>query len=882
MLKITQLTVNHLAEAVGLDEAPRFSWRIAADGRNFVQKKYRLRITSGGVTRYDSGWTESDRSINVPADGFEMSPATAYQAQVEVMGPDGEVSEPSAPLPFVSGLMNIPWSAKYVTAEVPPCPELSKGTCVRGSFTVRGEVKEAYLFTSGLGIYVPYLNGQRAGADLLAPGWTSYNRHALYQTNDVTSLLRQGENAIGAMLGAGWYKGLMGFLSLRNNYGDRTAFLCQLLIRYEDGREQTVISDGSWVGGDSPVTFAEIYDGEHYDARLLHKDWCMPGAAPADWHSVDIVDADFSVLESQPGCRIRRMNTLPAQRLIVTPEGDRVIDFGQVLTGWPEFKVRGSAGRTCVLKCFETLDAAGNVYTANLRSAKQELRYTCATDSEESFHPEFTFYGFRFIHLADWPEDATADDFSAWVVHSDMQRIGSFTCDLPLVNRLHENILWSQRGNFLDVPTDCPQRNERMGWTGDAQIFCRTASYLMDVYAFYRKWLKDVRADQTPEGGVSHVVPDIITGKPEAANDWLLGQGTHSAAGWADAIVICPWMLYMAYGDKQILEENYGAMRAWINFMRDHAEDYIWNYKLQFGDWVALDAEEGSYFGATPNDLTCTAYFAFSTNLFAGIAGILGRREDAAEYAALHARIVDKFQRTFFTEDGDMTAQTQTAHILALYCDLAPERHLRKTELALRRLLEAEGGHLVTGFMGTTFITTCLMHSGWIEEGYELLLKEDFPSWLYQVKAGATTIWEHWDGMRPDGSMWSPDMNSFNHYAYGSIGESLYRDVVGIRPVAYDPGFHHIDLEPKPSRRMGHASGSVNTPYGEAALRWQIEGGDVVMNVRVPANATAELVLRDAAEILEADGLQFVRRVAGTQVANFGSGDYAIRYRKLD
>ena len=395
MLKITQLTVNHLTEAVGLDEAPRFSWRIAADSRDFVQRKYRLRIASDGEARYDSGWVETDRSINVPAEGFEMAPATAYQAQVEVMGPDGEASEPSAPLRFVSGLMGTPWRARYVTAEVPPCPELSKGTCVRGSFTVDGEVKEAYLFTSGMGIYVPYLNGQRAGADLLAPGWTSYHRHALYQTNDVTALLRPGENAFGAMLGAGWYKGLMGFLSHRNNYGTQTAFLCQLLIRYADGREQTVASDEGWIGGDSPVTFAEIYDGEHYDARRVREGWCEPGAALADWHPVGIVDADYAVLESQPGCRVRRMNTLPAQRLIVTPEGDRVIDFGQVLTGWPEFKLRGEAGHTYVLKCFETLDPAGNVYTANLRTAKQELIYTCADGAEVTFHPEFTFYGFR-------------------------------------------------------------------------------------------------------------------------------------------------------------------------------------------------------------------------------------------------------------------------------------------------------------------------------------------------------------------------------------------------------------------------------------------------------------------------------------------------------
>ena len=859
MLKIARLTVNHFTEAIGLDEAPCFSWVLESDARGARQTAYRLQIaTDDGFENplFDSGEIRSGESQNAAVRAFAPTPLCAYLARVRVWA-EGMDSDWSRPVRFVTGLMDLGWVAKYVTAELLACPETSKGTLVRGGFEVRGEVRAAWLCASAMGIYVAYLNGERVGNDQLAPGWTSYHRHALYQTYDVKSLLRQGKNALGAMLGAGWYKGQMGFLLNRNNYGDRTAFLAQLVIDYADGRRQIVASDERWVGADGPVTFAEIYHGEHYDARLEQEDWCLPGTDLSGWHPVDIVKGDTGVLKAQPGCRVRCAQILPAIRLLTTPRGERVVDFGQNLTGWPEFKLRGRAGKTCSLKCFETLDAQGNVYTANLRTAKQELRYTCKDDRAVRFHPEFTFYGFRYVQLLEWPDDATAEDFSAWVVHSDMPSTGEFECGAPLVNRLVHNALWSMKDNFLDVPTDCPQRDERCGWTGDAQIFCRTATYLMDVYPFFRKWLEDVRADQTPEGGVSHVVPDIITPFAGAQTDWLLSQGTHSAAAWADAIVICPWTLYLAYGDAQILEENYDAMRRWIEFMRAHAVDGIWNYRLQFGDWVALDAEPGSYFGATPNDLTCTAYYAYSTGLFARIARILGRDADAAEYGALYDGIVEKFQNTFFTPEGDMTAQTQTAHILALHFHLAPPEHRACTARALLRLLEKENGHLVTGFMGTPFFTHALADNGYTEAAFDLLLKEDFPSWLFQVKMGATTIWEHWDGMRPDGTMWSPDMNSFNHYAYGSVCAWLYKSVLGIDADPEAPGYRHILLRPRPDRRLGYARGAVDTPFGRVETAWRYTDEGLALGVSVPVNATAALTLEGVGDVLRSDGADF-------------------------
>ncbi len=551
-----------------------------------------------------------------------------------------------------------------------------------------------------------------------------------------------------------------------------------------------------------------------------------------------------------------------------------MIDFGQNVSGWVRFRVKGKPGDRVVLNHFEVLDAAGNVYTKNLRSAKQTVTYTLRGGNEEIFRPHFTFQGFRYVRAAEYPGEVLPENFEAVAVHSELEPTGSFECSNPDLNRLQHNITWSMKDNFVDVPTDCPQRNERMGWTGDAQIFCRTASFLADTELFFRKWLRDVAADQTPEGGVPHVVPDIVSGKEK--DDWLLSQGTHSAAAWADVAVILPWTLYLTYGDTDVLREQFGSMKKWIDFMHSHANGFIWNYKLQFGDWVALDAEEGSYFGATPNDLTCTAYNAYSTGLFAKICGILGRKEDCETYTALYREIVAGFQKTFFRADGSMTARTQTAHILALYFHLAPESFVPKTVETLLELLKEHDGHLVTGFVGTPYFCHALSQNGHVREAYELLLKEDFPSWLYQVKCGATTVWEHWDGIRPDGSMWSPDMNSFNHYAYGAVGEWLYRVCAGIEADPGKPGFERILFQPHPTRRLDFAEGSYESVYGNVSCAWKRQGDEVTVSFSVPVNTSAEIIPYGCAEILEADGLEFRKTEKGLR-AEAGSGKYTIR-----
>lgn len=931
MLRAVKIRMEYLEHPVGLGGLPWFGWVLESDRKNVVQKAYRLQIAEDSQFErliYDSGVVESRESVHVevPAyggaaaagedagsregrgeqeaagvrgSGVKLRSCTEYFVRVRVS--DGVEESPySETASFVTGILERDqWQAAFITAEKEADSGKSGSTCLRKQIRIDGRVSYACVCATAFGLYRFFINGEKVGEDEMAPGWTSYHKHLCYQTYDVTNLLKEGENRLDAMLGAGWYKGKMGFLLLRNNYGTRTAFLMQLTVRYEDGREEVFVTDESWQGRPGPVTFSEIYDGECYDARLEREVWpggadgcgidtgtdgkgavCKTGAGSRGWSPAEAIALPGEALTAQAGCKVQKMECRQAEEVLVTPKGETVIDFGQNLTGWVHFRVQADEGSEIVLKCFETLDADGNVYTANLRSARQEIHYICKGGETEEYHPHFTYMGFRYVQVLAWPGVPKRENFSAYVLYSRMEQTGTFRCSHPLVNRLQENILWGLKGNFLDIPTDCPQRDERVGWTGDAQIFCRTACYLMNTYTFFRKWLKDVAADQTPEGGVPHVVPDIISGKEK--DDWLLSQGTHSAAAWADVAVINPWTMYLVFGDKTILEEQYESMKKWIGFMKDHSVDYIWNYKLQFGDWVALDAEEGSYFGATPNDLTCTAYFAYSTGLFAKIADILGRTADAAEYGALYEKIAEKFRKTFFTDDGVMTAQTQTAHIVALYFNLVPEAYRERVGKRLVELLEKEEGHLVTGFVGTPYFCHALSRSGYVKEAYELLLKEDFPSWLYQVKMGATTVWEHWDGLKPDGTMWSPDMNSFNHYAYGAVGDWLYRVVLGMETDEREPGYRHSIISPQTGDAFDFAEGACESMYGMLKVRWEKGEGDKDVRrllITVPHNTTAEIRLEKGACQVRSEGLEFASE-DGIFIVRCGSGQWEVSYRR--
>lgn len=919
MIRTGKIWMDGLLSPQGTETMPRLTWILESDGRNVCQTAYQVQLSTDKTFQFplfDTGKTRSGESAHAALPFFDLKLCTTYYLRVRVWT-ETEESPWSEPAEFLTGMTDRNWQAGFITAETEEDWSNSGGTYLRKTWTAEKKIKEAVINATALGLYHLFINGKAVNTEQFMPGWTTYEKHLCYQTWDVTGLLQEGENVIGAHLGAGWYKGMMGFIHERCTYGKRTALLLQMTVRYQDGSEETVLTDESWLGCSSPVTFSEIYDGERYDARLEQPGWNAPGFTPiaggergkcgsgplrdrtetpytdeekaeqrlfaqrhipADtlWRPVSSVPFPMDALTPQPGCRVGIETVLPVQDILHTPKGETVLDFGQNLTGHVRFTVRGKAGALAHLRCFETLDAAGNAYFDNLRGALAEIRYICRDDRSAVYDELFSFQGFRYALIESWPEEVRAENFGACVIHSDMPQTGFFTCSHPLINQLQHNIEWSLRDNFLDIPTDCPQRDERMGWTGDAQIFCRTAAYLRNVLPFFRKWLRDVAVDQQAcGGGVPHMVPNQL--QYFQIGDWLLSQGTHSAAAWADVAVVLPWTLYLTYGDRTILAEQFDSMKSWIDFMRAHAVDYIWNYKLQFGDWVALDAEEGSYLGATPNDLTCTAWFAYSTGLFIKACRALGKEETAEAYQELYERIVDKFRRTFLDENGVMTVQTQTAHIVALYFRLVPEKGIAGTMEGLRRLLKKENGHLVTGFVGTPYFCHALSENGGKKEAYDLLLKEDFPSWLYQVRAGATTVWEHWDGLKPDGSMWSPDMNSFNHYAYGAVGEWLYRVAAGLEIDERAPGYRHTVFSPLTGGGLTYAEGRYESVYGTVASSWKRDGNRISLNITVPVNASGSVVLEREAEEPESE-LTFVRNDQGRWQAEAGSGTWSVSY----
>ena len=890
MLKIKKVTVEYTENPVGIAKSPRFSWMIDSDRENVVQRSYEIQISTDSEFRkiVFSKNEDSDASLHHKYPEFNMKSVMKYYWRVRVRDNYGETSEFSEAATFVTAFLKTQeWQAEFITAETEDDADNSKGTCVSNTFQVKKEIEAAYVCCTALGLYQLYINGRKVGTDEMTPGWTSYEKHLLYQMYEVTEYIdpTKAEQCIGALLGAGFYKGKMGFLELRNNYGTGTAFLGQLMLCYRDGTTEIVKTDEDWIGADAPILFSEIYDGEIYDARKEIPDWCSvpqqeDAAAKELWRKVEKIPYEKAALYAQSGCKPAEMEKVPPKRIFKTPQGDLVVDFGQNMAGWIHVRVHGAAaGEKVEFACFETLDRDGNVYLDNLRGAKETIVYYCKGAETEEYHPHFTYQGFRYAKVVSYPGELKMEDVTAYAVYSNMELTGSFSSSNADLNQLWSNITWGLRSNFLDVPTDCPQRNERVGWTGDAQIFCRTASYIMNTYLFFEKWLIDVKADQTKEGGVPHVVPDIITPGVEKVDDWLLSQGTHSAAAWADVAVLNPWNLYLTFGDKQILIDQYESMKAWIRFMEKHSDGIIWNYKLQFGDWVALDAQEGSYYGATPNDLTCTAYYAYSTGIFAKIAGILGKAEDASYFENLEKQIKEGFAEHFFDpETKGMKVQTQTAHIIALYFDLTPDAYKKKTVEELLTLLEKENGHLVTGFVGTPYFTHALSQNGHLKEAYELLLKDDFPSWLYQVKQGATTVWEHWDGMKPDGTMWSPDMNSFNHYAYGAIGEWMYRVIAGIEIDEKSPGYKHVIFYPRPGGNLTKAGGQYESAYGTVGCEWQLEKDLLTVTCSVPVNTTAELRMDHVECVVSSGDVKYVI-TDGTYTAETGSGHYTWKFR---
>lgn len=689
---------------------------------------------------------------------------------------------------------------------------LRGGTVYLKNFRCAAKAEKAILKISALGVYEAKLNGERVGDFILAPGWTSYLNRLQVQSYDVTDMLKT-ENSLEVTVGQGWRaiankRDGSDFLGYRD-----TALIAELTIVYADGTAESIVTDSSWTARESKLRYTNIYDGDIYDATF------KAGSAR---HCI-CVDLEKDMLIPQEGEKIVEHERMPALQIIKTPAGETVIDFGQNMTGYVEFSIKGTPGAQATISHGETLDCDGNFYNANYRSARAQIKFTC--DGEEhTYKSALTFFGFRYIRLENWPDEIKKENFTAVVVHSDIRRTGYFECSDEAVNRLFKNIIWGQKGNFLDVPTDCPQRDERLGWTGDAQVFVRTASLNFDVERFFKKWLRDLAADQGRDGCVPHVIPNI--------SDDMGGS-----SAWSDAAVICPWEIYRTYGDKAVLEEQFDSMKAWIDWMRERSENGRRSGGSHFGDWLGLDSPEGSYKGATPADLIATAYYKYSTELFIKAAHALGR--DVAKYENIPAEAAKAFRQEYM-ENGRVKNATQTACVLALYFDITDDRAATATQL---NELVKRAGHLETGFVGTPYLLHALSDNGYAETAYDLLLRREYPSWLYPISKGATTVWEHWDGIKPDGTMWSTDMNSFNHYAYGAVADWMYGAAAGINSDPDRPGFEHIIFRPVTDRRLDFVKASIDTRRGTVASEWRRENGRIKYIFTVPEGCCASVII---------------------------------------
>ncbi len=865
-MQIQQLKTNRIVNPLGFTLGhPRFSY-VVTDTEAKTQTAAQLQVALDEAFHtlvFDSGPSEDIDSLSFEWQG-ELQACTRYYWRVTVWADNGETAT-SEPAWFETAKLDEPWIGEWIS------PELEKHIhpVLFRDFELTDEVASARVYICGLGVYEMEINGVKAGDEYLAPLYNAYHKWLQYQTYDVTSMLHAGSNRIDIALGNGWYKGRFGFDGgVENIYGDEFALLAELVVNYADGSTQVIGTDAAWKARKGRVMDSNIYDGETYDATFAEK----------TVYPVKAAELGYERLTARMSLPVVIKERLKPVAILTTPAGETVIDLGQNMVGWLEFRTAAPAGSVIKLQYGEVLQQ-GNFYRDNLRTAKAEYRYT-ADGGEATVRPYFTFYGFRYVKVEGWHGELSLDDFTGCVVYSDLETTGHFETNHPLVNRLFQNAMWGQKGNFLDTPTDCPQRDERMGWTGDAQVFSGTACFNMDTYAFFSKYGYDLYQEQSELGGmVPMVVPAGVV------------QGGGSSA-WGDAATIIPWNAYLHSGDKAILEQQFDSMRGWVDYIRKADEEAggsrLWSSGFHFGDWLALDGSDpNSPMGGTDTLLIASAYYVYSAEIVAKAAKALGRKEQEREYAQLAEEVRKAVKKEFFTANGRLASDTQTGYAVALFMNLVPDEFRSRIAEDLRLRMRKDNMHLRTGFVGTPYLNRVLSAEGSNDIAYTLLLNDDYPSWLYAVKLDATTIWERWNSILPDGSISEAGMNSLNHYAYGAISEWMYRHVAGINPVEERPGFRHTLLAPQPDMRLKWAKASVNTAAGRIESGWSIDEaeGRLSYSFTVPFDATATVKLPDALleEVLvngvSAAAEDVEARQEGDAVRlELSAGSYAVQY----
>lgn len=895
-MKITGLKTNYQENPLGIAlENIALTWAYE-DAKGSFLKSVRVQISDSSdfsAIIFDSDEKpeslQPDISLCTPDAAFVPGRPYFWRVSAEDDAGDTAVSPVAA---FEGGHPEGAWKGQWIAPSF--TPELHP--VMRKTFTLSAEELETLisgrLYICGLGLYEAYLNGQKIGEEYLTPYFTDYRYWTEYQTFDVGPLLKEGENTLDVWLGNGWYKGRFGYLyngQLREYYGKEFKLLADLILKGAEGK-RVIGTDKSWTCLKAPVVISGIYDGEVYDAR---KEAALTAPGKRDVSPVRLTEAPKTTLTAMTGPGVLAHEKPPVKELIHTPAGEQVLDFGQEVTGWVTFSADSPEDTRITLEYGEVLQD-GCFYRDNLRTADAKFTYISAGDGKKTVRPHFTYYGFRYVKVTGLTlSEEAVKDFTAVCLYSDIAPTGRLTTGNEKVNRLIENTLWSEKDNFLDIPTDCPQRDEREGWTGDAQIFANTASYHMQTPAFFRKYLKDMAFEQAEKGGaVPYVVPDVLTvGREKMAEppfditEDLWGEA--GAAVWGDAATIIPWTMYRHYGNRKWLAEAYTNMKQWVNFIIHMDEDHcggkrLWTCGFHFGDWLSLDVEGdtagmANREGGTDKHFVASVYYMYSASLTAEAAKLLGKKEDAAYYERISSEVREAVRKAYFTPDGLLTSDTQTAYVIALHFGLFNgEEETKKGSARLAELVHRWKDHLATGFVGTAFICSALTAAGYAKEAFTLLLNEDYPSWLYEVNLGATTIWERWNSLLPDGHISGTGMNSLNHYAYGSVAGFLYEDVCGLKVEDAAPGGSRLVLAPHTDERLGKAEASAKLPAGEYSSGWELkEGGSVVYRFTIPFNGRAAFRPDRSLKDITVNGVSCTEEELRSQ--EFKKGSYEVK-----
>ena len=870
------LRCEYLVDPLGIDEtAPRLSWEMDDPRRGAAQRAYQIMAASSETALeqdsgdlWDTGKVASDESVQIVYSGRPLRSGMEVYWTVRLWDANGKPSPWSRPARWSMGLLSpSDWDACWIgDTRTPPLDqnEPLPSPRLRTEFAIPGDggkVRRAIAFVSALGLYELRLNGQRVGDHLLAPEWTDYHRRVQYQTYDVTAQLHPGANTLAAQLGDGWYAGRIGLADLvpgmpkRSLYGRQPRLLVRLAIEFADGHTQIIVSDDAWrLSTDGPIRVSDILDGETYDARRETPGWDMPGFDDSAWLPVGVfekVDAAYAGprLVAQPNEPIRIVRQIHPVAVTEPQTGVYVFDLGQNMAGWCRIRLRGPAGTTVTLRHAEVLNPDGTIYTANLRSAAQTDHYTLRGGDGEVFEPHFTYHGFRYVEVTGLTGKPAIDDLIGCVFCSAAPEAGRFECSSPMLNKLWSNIVWTQRANLMSIPTDCPQRNERLGWMGDILAFAQTACFDMDMTAFFTKWLPDVRDAQAEDGRYPDFAPHPFD--PNARFS--------SVPAWGDAGVFVPWCAYVNYGDKRMLERHFESARRWVDCIQQKNPDLLWKNSRgnDYGDWLNADTLKLEGWPASgaevPKEVFATMFFARSTELVARMADVLGRPDETEHYRALAADIRAAFNRAYVASDGRIQGNTQAGYAIALAFDLLPESQRAAAKHYLLEGFQTYGGLISTGFHSTICLMNELTRCGRSDEAYRLINNRRMPSWGYAIDHGATTIWERWDGYVEGRGFQDPGMNSFSHYAIGSVGEWMYRTIIGINPDESKPGYKHFFIRPRPGGGLTWARGEYRSLYGQIECAWRKKDGRLTIDLTVPPNTTATVSVptNDAAKVKE-------------------------------